>query len=220
VMESRHRYPAACDELSDPLVLCISHNHRMRINERQNKRVAPTGSDFLEWTGIWNSLVEETKWDLTGTTMQPQSMYIWASSDGQKLDGILLIGCPRGCGKQLVVQGVVYCVMNIDETHVKVQMLPEYCNGCKDEEVSIPREDMCTQLRLSHAMCYYTVQGRTIRDRHIVLLDTSHKWFSVRHLIVGLSRATHGDWLHIGDNVSERIFLGDRKESRARQQKP
>ena len=152
--------------------------------------------------------------------MQPQSMYIWASSDGKKLDGILLIGCPRGCGKQLVVQGVVYCVMDIDETHAKVQMLPEYCNGCKDEEVSIPREDMCTQLRLSHAMCYYTVQGRTIKDRHIVLLDTSHKWFSVRHLIVGLCRATHGRFLHIGDNVSERIFLGDRKESRARQQKP
>ena len=93
-------------------------------------------------------------------------------------------------------------------------------DGRQDEKVSIPREEMCTQFRLAHAMCYYTVQGRTIKDRHIVLLDTDHHWFSVRHLIVGLSRATHGDWLHIGDNASERIFLGDRKESRVRQQKP
>ena len=174
VMESRRRYPAACDELSDPLVLCVSHNHRMRINARQNERLAPTGSAFMEWMGIHNEATEETRWELTGTTMQPQSMYLWASSDGEKLDGITLIGCPRGSGKQLVVQGVVYCVMDIGETHVEVQMLPEYCHGLKDEKVSIPREDVCTQLRLAHAMCYYTVQGRTIKDRHIVLLDITN----------------------------------------------
>ena len=65
-------------------------------------------------------------------------------------------------------------------------------------------------LRLAHAMCYYTCQGRTVRDHHIVLLDTTHEHFSVRALIVGLSRATHGSWLHIGDEESEALFGGHR----------
>ena len=60
--------------------------------------------------------------------------------------------------------------------------------------------------------CYVLlhVPGRTVRDRHIVLLDTTHQRFSVRALIVGLSRATHGSWLHIGDEESEALFGGDR----------
>ena len=52
-----------------------------------------------------------------------------------------------------------------------------------------------------------------MRDHHIVLLDTRqdtrHKHFSVRALIVGLSRATHGSDLHVGDDNSEALF--DRK---------
>ena len=63
---------------------------------------------------------------------------------------------------------------------------------------------------MAHAQCYYTVQGRTVRDRPIVLLDTTHQHFSVRALIVGLSRATHGSWLHIGDEQSEALYAGER----------
>ena len=73
---------------------------------------------------------------------------------------------------------------------------------------------MCTQLRMAHAMCYYTSQGRTIRDRHIVLLDTTHQLFSVRALIVALSRATHGSYLHVGDEQSEALFAGCGKRSK------
>ena len=48
------------------------------------------------------------------------------------------------------------------------------------------------------------------RSRHIVLLDTTHQHFSVRALIVGLSRTTHGRWLHVGDDEAETLFGGDR----------
>ena len=41
-------------------------------------------------------------------------------------------------------------------------------------------------------------------------MDTTHEHFNVRALIVGLSRATHGSWLHIGDEQSEALFGGDR----------
>ena len=166
----------------------------MRINAWQNSRLKPEGALLCEWQDE----------DLCGTTMQPQSMAVWV--------GLELIGCPRGSGrkKQLTVQGVIYTVTGITDTHLELRMRPEYCRGADDETALVPLDEACTQLRLCHAMCYYTCQGRTVRDRHIVLLDTRHKHFSVRALIVGLSRATHGRYLHVGDDNSEALFGGDR----------
>ena len=190
---SRARYPAHCDPRCDPLVLCLSHKKRMRVNARQNELLKPPNALFAEWEGE----------DLHGTTMQPQSFFVWV--------GLELIGCPRGSGKHLTVQGVVYVVTAIvDDVLLILQMRPEYCHGAADEQIGVYLEDACEQLRMCHAMCYYTVQGRTVRDRHIVLLDTAHPHFSVRALIVGLSRATHGRYLHVGDDEAETLF-GDRK---------
>ena len=137
--------------------------------------------------------------------MMPQSMYVWP--------GLELIGCPRGSGKQKVIQGVVYTVTDMDEQGIALKMLDDYCHGQKDEDAKVPWPEVCTQLRLCHSLCYYTCQGRTIRDRHIVLLDTTHKHFSVRALIVGLSRAVHGKWLHVGDEKSEALFAGVRQNT-------
>ena len=206
VRESRKRYPAACDPMGNPLILCLSHFARREANRIQNERLAPPGATLCEWVGD----------ELKGTTMQPQSVRIWACSHPDKLDGIQLIGCTRGSKKELVVQGVVYCVMEITEDSVRLQMMPDYRHGRKDEEVTIPLEDVCSQLRPTHAMCYFTVQGRTVKDRHVVLMDTGSKHFSVRALIVGLSRTTHGSFLHIGDDTSRGLFVGERTVRQAR----
>ena len=165
----------------------------MAVNEIQNKRLAPDNARVCTW---------KEEQELCGTTMQPQTMRVWVGLD--------LIGCPRGSGQHLVVQGVIYTVTGITETHVELQMRPEYCRGADDEKATVPLGDVCAQMRLCHAMCYYTVQGRTVRGRHIVLLDTDHPKFSVRALIVGLSRATHGRFLHVGDAQSEALFAGGR----------
>ena len=190
--ESRARYPAECDPRSNPLVLCLSHKKRMLINRRQNELLKPANARYCEWQGE----------DPVGTTMLPQSMHVWTGQE--------LIGCPRGSGKQRVVQGVIYTVTAINEEGIELQMLPEYRRGANDETTSMPWDEVCAQMRLCTALCYYTAQGRTIRDRHIVLLDTTHQHFSVRALIVGLSRATHGRWLHVGDEQSEALFAGER----------
>jgi hypothetical protein len=169
----------------------------MIVNARQNELLKPGGAVHLEWEGD----------DLIGCTMQPQSMSIW--------QGLELIGCTRGSGKKRVVQGVVYVITDIAESDVQLEMLDEYCrdplNKCGDEIPKVPIEEMCSQLRLTHAMCYYTIQGRTIKNRHIQLLDTDHPHFGVRSLIVGLSRATHGRFLHVGDSTSEGLFVGVRR---------
>ena len=52
-------------------------------------------------------------------------------------------------------------------------------------------------LRLASAMTYYGAQGLTLRDQHVCLMDTDTKNFTMRHLIVGMSRATEGRFVHI-----------------------
>ena len=79
-------------------------------------------------------------------------------------------------------------------------------------------EDVATMLRLTNAMCYYTMQGRTLNS-HVVLMDTEWSRFSRRALIVGLSRATHGNLVHVATPQDEEIFLGERRRN-ARARKP
>jgi hypothetical protein len=64
-------------------------------------------------------------------------------------------------------------------------------------------------LRMTYGFCYYSVQGATLRNRHVVLFDTHHKrhYFTLRHLIVGMSRATHGQYVHVLSAEQEPLML-------------
>ena len=105
----------------------------------------------------------------------------------------------RGRGKKYgAVQGVVYTLLYVGRFCV-LRMRPEY----GDEEIEVPLEEIPYLLRLTHAMCYYTIQGRTLRDKKILLIDTDHPNFSRRALIVGLSRATHGNFAHVAESGTE-----------------
>ena len=72
-------------------------------------------------------------------------------------------------------------------------MRPEY----GDAEIEVPIGEIPYLLRLTHAI---------IRNKHILLIDTGHRNFSRRALIVGLSRATHGQVVHVAE--SEADILG------------
>ena len=223
VEQAQKTYPV---KLSSPLefdvVLCVSHANRMLVNRLQNEakariyeRCYPTY--HVEWSGE----------DIKGTTSQPQSMIIWP--------GIELIGCTRGLGKNTygIVQGVVYTVKRVDEANLTLEMNEEYKKKDaiqdlehsedgddfhEDDEkpsvhdVTLPLVDAPAVLRLTHAMCYFTMQGRTLRDRHILLLDTGHFHFSRRALIVGMSRATHGSYVHVATPEYEEFVTGRRRK--------
>ena len=63
-------------------------------------------------------------------------------------------------------------------------------------------------LRLTYALTYASIQGRTIRNKHICLLDASHpKFFTTRHLIVGVSRATHSHYVHAPTSKDEKAIM-------------
>ena len=81
------------------------------------------------------------------------------------------------------------------------------------KRIVLSHADFVCKLRMSYARCYYTVQGKTYRDTHVVLLDTSHKRFDMRKLIVGMSRATHGQFVHVATGIDEKRLLGLSKTS-------
>jgi len=51
-------------------------------------------------------------------------------------------------------------------------------------------------LRLTHALCYYSCQARTIHGP-LRLAQTDSRWFTLRHLIVGLGRAPAGNCVEV-----------------------
>ena len=111
----------------------MSHKKRIAINARQNELLKPLCARYCEWDG--NCLV--------GTTMMPQSMHVWP--------GIELIGCPRGSGKQRVVQGVVYTVIDMNSQGITLKMLDDYCHGQDDETATVLWEEVCmSQFVLLH----------------------------------------------------------------------
>jgi hypothetical protein len=64
-------------------------------------------------------------------------------------------------------------------------------------EITVDAKTIERFLRLSHAMVYAQVQGRTFRKALVRLWDTDHRHCTRRHLLVGVSRATAGIYVDI-----------------------
>ena len=58
-------------------------------------------------------------------------------------------------------------------------------------------------MRPTHSLIYYTAQGRTLRDKNVLLLDVDARHFTLRHFIVGVSRATAGSRLNIATSKQQ-----------------
>ena len=58
-------------------------------------------------------------------------------------------------------------------------------------------------------LCAVLLHGarKTCRDKHILLLDTNHRHFDMRKLIVGMSRATHGQYVRVATPADEQQLL-------------
>jgi hypothetical protein len=61
----------------------------------------------------------------------------------------------------------------------------------------LTHEQASEYLRMQHALVYASIQGRTMRDKHVAILDWHRQGWSIRTLIVAMSRATHGKFVHI-----------------------
>jgi ATP-dependent exoDNAse (exonuclease V) alpha subunit len=98
-------------------------------------------------------------------------MYLWP--------GIQLIGAGHRC-----LKGMFYEVAAVDDVHV------ELTNGLK-----LTHEQALKSLRLSYALTYASCQGLTLKG--VVRLDTQSPNFTLKHLYVGISRATSASLVEV-----------------------
>lgn len=96
---------------------------------------------------------------------QPQSMWLWK--------GITLVGACGPCPKGILVE-----VTEVSPEKVQLSSSAE-----------LDAEQICKCTRLAHCLCYSSVQGLTLPGV-VRCSDTASPMLNLRHLYVGISRAT------------------------------
>ena len=119
--------------------------------------------------------------EIKGCSSQPQDMWIWP--------GLHLIGAGKS---RKVLNGVLYIVERYTQEVIDIRPHEDF----KAKPVQVSLREASDHLRLCYAAVYYSCQGLTLRDQHVMLLDTDHRFFTLRHLYVGASRVTHSKYLH------------------------
>jgi hypothetical protein len=157
--------------------LTMSHSRRMRINRIRNQQESLNGFHWEDPSKAWentvlikytrNTAVERRK--MVGNC--PQDMYVWP--------GLQLIGAGHRC-----LKGMFFEVASVDEVFV------ELTNGLK-----LTHEQALKSLRLSYALTYASCQGLTLKG--VVRLDTQSPNFTLKHLYVGISRATAANLVEV-----------------------
>jgi hypothetical protein len=146
-----------------------------------------------------------------------------------------LLGCIRQSNSKTVINGVWYVVVKFDERFVHLNVHERYRKQPGDDtdneeepddveededeaeedpaegeipaELKLTYDNVSKWLRPMHALCYGSIQGCTMADKCILLLDTQREHFTLRHLIVGVSRATHQDKVHVATAAYERNLM-------------
>ena len=93
-----------------------------------------------------------------------------------------------------MLNGVCYIVHSFDDEHLRVTTHPDF--GA-EELIELDMREASENLRLCYAAAYHSCQGRTLKQQHVLLMDVHKHFFTGRHLYVGASRVTAGQYLHV-----------------------
>ena len=105
-----------------------------------------------------------------------------------------LLCCRRRYEKDSCVSGARYIVESWDDKTITVKLHKDYGDQCH----TLTHKRAAEMLRLQHALCYASIQGRTFTDTHVVLLDLENPHVTMRDIITAMSRPTNGRYLHFG----------------------
>ena len=99
-----------------------------------------------------------------------------------------------------------YQVQAVDAQKVVVEIV------IQDPPPELPQIELTHQqaiqfLRLACCRTYANLQGVTLRDEHLLLIDTRHRHMCRRKLYVAVSRVTAGKYLHIPSEGQEEDIL-------------
>lgn len=112
---------------------------------------------------------------------QPQIMHTWP--------GVKLQACATECAENNT-NGLEYEKLAIDDRTVRLRQLdPSKETGQHGAPLELPHNETALNMRLQHALSYYTSQNRTLRDGVVLRTATSHPAFDRRYIITGIGRA-------------------------------
>jgi hypothetical protein len=151
-------------------VLCVSHAARVRYNAEMNERLAPSEAQLIKAPEAAQS----------GIANLPQDMRVWVGN-------VLMAVCQSS--HRTLKNGLCY---RVEEVGKNLTLL---CIGDDEkprgEPFALAVGEVAKNLRLKHAVCYFNTQARTIKGP-MRLTQTSHRMFTMTHLIVGLGRGPNG----------------------------
>jgi hypothetical protein len=171
IKQGLRNYPAY--ETGPVCYFVLSHSKRIQINAMINK----PGPDRLHLP-------------------KPESQY-GVTMEGQDMDvcvGQELLCCRRRYEKDSCVSGARYIVESWDSKTITVKLYKDYGDLCH----TLTHKRAAEMLRLQHALCYASIQGRTFTNTHVVLLDLENPHVTMRDIITAMSRPTNGRYLHFG----------------------
>jgi energy-coupling factor transporter ATP-binding protein EcfA2 len=227
--ELRPKFPLPPGALAD-VTLTLSHWMRINVNTVKND-ILKDGYAEKRWMP-WDA---EEK--LQGFTMQPQSCWIWK--------GLEVMGCTRKNMGNAIVNGFSYMVTDFDDEKVQLKVITKVeaeeehkdeeeafaddeADEDEDDEVEeavdpgvfkVTHEIFMKHFRLAFAIPVCYAQGRTYRDKTVLLVDTESQHYSMRHLIVAVSRVTNSKNLWIApEGYGYTIAAAAKAIERAREQ--
>ena len=150
-------------------VLCISHAKRKAINTYINDSKKPDNAIRLE-VGEYKG---RDDWE-------PQDMWCWP--------GMRVIGHKKPC-----IKSQIYEVTECNDQRIILKAIAD--DDKSQIAVSTPTVAQCC--RMFHACTYSKAQGLTIPGL-IVLADSDHANFTIKHLNMGITRTTHSSLVEIG----------------------
>ena len=182
-------YPWDNEEID--VVLCIRHKLREELAQRLNRQQAQRARA----RGLEVFCVKPTTEPKLGSSMAPHAqMEVYPDQP--------LVGCCRDSVKGLPLNGCMYVVVRADASKVVVRL------EAGTVEITLTHQQCIQNLRLACARTYAGVQGLTLRDQRLLLLETRHPHMDWRKLYVACSRVTAGQLLHIPTPEQERVHWG------------
>ena len=230
-LEEARAFFKPCDDMPD-VILCNSHYKRRLLNHAMNLFF---GGRKMDNEKLYIPCVKDKT---LGVTMLPQDMTIWK---GMELLGCIHASNSKTVinGILYVVVSWDNRFVHLD-VHPRYKKQPGD-DSDKEEEAEEPVEEddedaledpaegeipadlklshanVSRWLRLTHARCYGSIQGCTMEGQHVMLIDTRAvegkiRHFSLRHMIVGMSRATHQDYVHFPTEKYETDLMNGARE--------
>jgi hypothetical protein len=196
LIQSLYEYELVASGDANPLIdgvtLTVSHKRRVAVNDVCNRVVRP----FIE--GATRFVDVDIVAAVVGVN-HPQSMWLHC--------GLILQACTPRTDAHLR-NGMRYEILDFtnEDGNVKYKFessdefghrrLDNYTVPVEPRRIPekvfwLSEEDVMRKMRMTFAVTYFSAQAATIRQP-LRLEDTRHRFFTTRHLIVGLGRAPLG----------------------------